>query len=268
MALRALFELSSVDDLKTVIIDSGSTWLQHKVEAQVVDKECNSTIHRLHLESDKTIGARGVRLGIRLPIGVSENEWIAARTVLIWQEVLWVAAVLEDICTPESCPKMSAGQRISYAWQVPGSTHPPEKCCAPQYVQQCLDWVLPKLRDPKFIPHDGQPFPANFKGDMQQLHKRFFRIYAHTYMHHYQVFRDHEAEAHLNAIYKHWFFFTREFGLMREEDMLPLAHLNAKILARHADEDAVREHEAEQQRAKWEEVFGELPGDCYQEAHH
>mmetsp|Transcript_6249 Transcript_6249/g.11550 ORF Transcript_6249/g.11550 Transcript_6249/m.11550 type:complete len:275 (-) Transcript_6249:77-901(-) len=260
MDLRTIMDVRSLDDLKTVIIASGSEWLRRRAEDSLVDENYNRTIYRLHLECDKSLsGGQKVRLNVRCPIGIPENEWIAAETVKIHQEVLWIAAVLEDICSASTCPRMTAGERVSYAWHVPGSPEAPEKCCALDYVHKCLDWAFMKLREESFIPRDGGAFPETYREDMRQLHKRFFRIYAHTYLHHFKLFMEHEAEAHLAACYKHWYFFVRHFGLMDEDDLKPLQHLNAKFEAVHADEDLMRELAAEQERAKWEEVIGALP---------
>lgn len=249
--------VTSVDELRTCIISKPcSRWLKYKAKDPLLDSESNSTIKRLHLEMDKTMGpeARGCRLGIKCPIGISEDEWIAFRTAKHWQELLWIMAILDDICTCDTCPKMSAGDRVVYAWQEPFSQAPPEQLCAIEYVEKSLDWATLMLRDKTFIPNAGHEYPAHFKEGMRQMHKRFFRIYAHVYMHHFKHWRSYEAEPHLNACYKHWFFFCREFNLMDEEDMRPLAHLNKHIVEKHKDEDEMRESEWKEIRDLWEEA--------------
>jgi hypothetical protein len=61
---------------------------------------------------------------------------------------------------------------------------------------------------------------------------RMYRVFVHVYIHHFDKIKemDHlNAEAHLNTLFRHFYFFVVEFHLLSEKDLEPLADLVKKI---------------------------------------
>lgn len=58
-------------------------------------------------------------------------------------------------------------------------------------------------------------YPKDFIKYIQTIFKRLFRIYAHIYYSHFDKIVSIQAEAHLNTCFKHFYFFSNEFNLIR-----------------------------------------------------
>lgn len=190
-------------------------------------------VHRLHLQAAETLGNNDLRQMMKLPWGVGRNEWIAGRTVVLFEELVRMVNVIEDTCTPETCPRMSAGRQLTYEWpdEQTGETR---QLPAIDYMRNLVEYAHVVLSDGKTLPLEGGPFPDHFMHAMKTLHRRFFRVYAHTYIHHFSDVCAHQGEKHLNFCFKHWLFFVREFDLVSDSDLLPLSQLVQKFEA-HAD---------------------------------
>lgn len=142
---------------------------------------------------------------------------------------------------------MSAGKRVVYNWNENGRTAP-QKLSAMQYMKALVSYAQRTLSDKDLIPKDGAPFPPNFMGEIQQLLKYFFRVYSHTYLHHFEVIKAHGAEAHLNCCFKHYLFFVQEFDLVSDRDLRPLRQLIDKF-NEHARREEAQQEQQERQSA-------------------
>ncbi len=56
-----------------------------------------------------------------------------------------------------------------------------------------------------------------------------FRVFAFIYVHQFNRIQELQEEAHLNAVFKHFLFFTEEFELIEPREMQPLADLIEKF---------------------------------------
>lgn len=79
-------------------------------------------------------------------------------------------------------------------------------------------------------PSTGVPFPDNFQATIKSILRRLFRVYAHIYNHHFAQICALSLEAHLNTSYRHFLLFIREFNLVEQKELAPLAELNEAIL--------------------------------------
>lgn len=187
-------------------------------------------IYRLHLQAQESLGTGSLRDCVRLPYGVARDEWIAANSVGIYEELVMLVTVLEGTCTRATCPRMTCGKHIVYQW-ADESNPIPQHMPAIDYMNTLLDYAIEKFKNPDVVPQRSGPFPKDFLPCMQTLHKRFFRVYAHAYIHHFATITEHEAEKHVNFCFKHWLFFAREFSLVEPSDMAPLKELVEKFEA-------------------------------------
>lgn len=186
-------------------------------------------IFKLHLEAQASLNTTSVREAVKLPDGIDRNEWIACQVLGIYDEVIQLMSLLDDMCTNESCPIMNAGKHVTYSWNDENNPTP-TKLPAPEYMKELGDYAYRLLSDRAILPIDGTPFSSNFEPSMKTLLRRFFRVYAHTYLSHFKNFRDHGVEAHLNCCFKRFLFFVTEFDLLCKDDMLPLKDLIQKFL--------------------------------------
>jgi MOB kinase activator 1 len=162
---------------------------------------------------------------VKLPEGVSEEEWLAVATTEVFNELNLLAGALADICTEESCPVMSAGQ-YTFAWADGVKVKTPIKLSAPRYIESVLLWVEQQLADQSFLPVEpGQPFPPHFRKGIQNIFKRLFRIYAHVFHSHFKQLEELQADAALNLSFKTFVYYVKEFHLVEDQELAPLKDL-------------------------------------------
>ena len=125
----------------------------------------------MHVEN--TLGSGNLRRAVALPDGEDMNEWLACKTVDLYNEVSLVHGMLSDFCTAHSCPKMTAGANYEYKW-ADGVKYPkPTEVPAPVYAQLLMQWVQLQLDDAKIFPTEpGVPFPANFRDVVSNIFRR------------------------------------------------------------------------------------------------
>jgi len=201
------------------------------------DVPLHTGVFRLHQDAQATLGNDKFLLGVKLPYRTLRKEWIASKMVSMYTEVGYVISALDVFCTAESCPVMRAGRHWAYAW-ADETNRDPVNMPAMQYMFTLLQYTHNTLSNPRIVPLDGSPYPDDWLPRMRLLMKRIFRVYAHAYIHHFEKFQEHEAEAHLNHLFKHFLFFALEFQLVDEKDMEPLKDLIAKFV-RQWEEKAV-----------------------------
>ena len=101
---------------------------------------------------------------------------------------------------------------------------------ASEYIKRSLEHCQILMDDESIFPvAECVPFASHSKGKYQTgiktIFKRIFRIYAHLYHHHYQIFTDSNVESLLNTSFKHFIFFIQKFNLVSEKDQEPLEQM-------------------------------------------
>eukprot|EP00485_Elphidium_margaritaceum_P003089 CAMPEP_0202685486 /NCGR_PEP_ID=MMETSP1385-20130828/1268_1 /ASSEMBLY_ACC=CAM_ASM_000861 /TAXON_ID=933848 /ORGANISM="Elphidium margaritaceum" /LENGTH=238 /DNA_ID=CAMNT_0049339847 /DNA_START=94 /DNA_END=810 /DNA_ORIENTATION=+ len=189
----------------------------------------------LHEYATATLGAGNMREAVRLPKGEDFNEWMAVNTVDFFNEISLLYGIITEYCTKASCPVMSAGPKYEYLWMDGVKFKKPHKCSAPEYIDLLMSWVEEQINDARIFPiEDGVPFPKNFKQIVKTILKRLFRVYGHMYHHHIQKIVQLDAEAHLNTCFKHFIYFVKEFKLVDERELAPLADTINHMLTKDA----------------------------------
>jgi len=141
---------------------------------------------------------------------------------LIWQyehlrqfviEFNLLLVALGDECTPETCPKMTA----SNEWQYLCAAHrKPQDCAAIDYMTHTIDGSTALLTNAKHFALRTEVPPSNAKY-FQSMARRLYRIFAHVYYHHRQIFDEIEADMHLCARFSH---FVMRYRLMSPSMLL------------------------------------------------
>jgi len=231
-----------------------TNWLRQLTRQPVPE---HSGIYKLHLLTQGTVGSGDVHASVELPEGVEENQWIASKLLALNDEVVNLVNLLLNMCSNVTCPRMTAGKHASYSWA--DETHPvPQPLSAPEYMRTLAVYAEERLSDRSLLPVDGSPLPPRFLDFAKTLCKRFFRVYAHAYLSHFQGIRDCGAEGTLNSNYKHFLFFVMEFHLVSSQDMYPLSQLSDRFLSYEAPKKPLENADAEESRKepKEEEVQG------------
>ncbi|KAF9085212.1 hypothetical protein BGX23_009879 [Mortierella sp. AD031] len=147
---------------------------------------------REYLQSLIRQDPHNVDLIISLPSGQDENAWIYEQLCQICLELNYLIVHLEPECTPEVCPEMRAEEWMYYC-----ATHPtPRECCAIDYLTHTLDGASALLNNVKFFP-SRICVPEGSVKNFQSIARRLYRIFAHAYFHHRDIFDGFEAETSL-----------------------------------------------------------------------
>ena len=129
---------------------------------------------------------------------------------------------------------MSGGPSVEYLWPVvkPGSKKEvPTALPAPEYIGNLSDWCYDILNDPTVFVKDDEPYPKTFIKTCKKILQRLFRVFAHIYNCHWQDVRDAESQAYINTPFKHFYYFVKEFNLVDDKDMAPLANVIRTVAA-------------------------------------
>lgn len=178
--------------------------------------------------AEQTLGGDALREAVKLPQGEDELEWIAVHVVDFHTQINMLYSTITLLCSPASCPKMSASSKYEYLWQ--DSKDPryrkPTKVSAPEYIENLLNWVSAIIQDPHYFPTElGVNISDSARHMYQQILKRLFRVYAHIYYHHINQISELNLQPHLNTSLKHFTLFCNEFQLVNPKEYEPLEDL-------------------------------------------
>ncbi len=149
-----------------------------------------------------------------------------------YNQVNMLHGTVDEFCTADKFPAMTAGPQYEYLWQDDSQYRRPTALPAPVYIEHVLAWIQGIIDDEEKFPSTvGVPFPRNFQALIKQMVKRMFRIYAHIYCHHFSIIIALGEEAHLNTSFKHFMFFIMEFDLIEQKELGPLKELIDSMMA-------------------------------------
>ncbi len=100
-----------------------------------------------------------------------------------------------------------------------------------RHYHDCLfNWVDSHIHDESVFPTDTDTdFPKNFRRVCQKILARLFRVFVHVYIHHFDRLTEINAEPYSNTLFKHFYYFVKEFNLVDDKDLAPLAELIENI---------------------------------------
>ncbi|MEW5317591.1 MAG: hypothetical protein WDW38_008876 [Sanguina aurantia] len=144
-----------------------------------------------------------------------------------------------EFCTDRTCEVMSAGGKYEYLWADGVKVKKPVRLSAPEYIDKLFDWIETQVDDEAVFPQQfGAAFPHNFMDVTKTIYKRMFRVYAHIYHSHYVQVCSLGEDAHFNTCFKHFIFFTLNYNLVDEKELVPLQELIDKYMGRDSTESA------------------------------
>ena len=140
------------------------------------------------------------------PQGVSRQLWLYELCRLLVEKTNLVIVGLfssSPPCSATTCPEMRASE-----WQYLCASHePPKACSAIDYSCHTLDWAANVLTSPKYFPSrltlgDDQNTGREGYRHLVNIFRRVYRVYAHTWHSHRDVFWQIENQYGLYVLYK------------------------------------------------------------------
>lgn len=141
------------------------------------------------------------------PEGVERSLWLYELCRFLTMKVnnLIIAFFAEDPpCSSQTCPEMRASE-----WQYLCAVHdPPKSCCAIDYCCHTLDWATNILTSPKYFPSrltlgsEAAGGPQASMRHLTNIFRRLYRIFAHAWFQHRDVFWQVEGHDGLYVFFK------------------------------------------------------------------
>lgn len=154
------------------------------------------------------------------PPNVDRSLWLYELCRLLVMKANFVTVLFfreDPPCSGSTCPEMRASE-----WQYLCAVHePPKSCCAIDYCCHTLEWAADTLTSTKNFPSRlslGGETPGAAQGAVRQLTnimRRVYRIFAHAWFSHRDVFWQLENEEGLYMLFK---TVCDEYHLIPEEN--------------------------------------------------
>ena len=140
------------------------------------------------------------------PENVDKTLWLYELCRFLTQKVNSIIVALfsdNPACSSITCPEMRASE-----WQYLCAVHdPPKSCCAIDYCCHTLDWAANTLTSPKHFPSrlalgTDQSTQHSQMRQLTNIFRRVYRIFAHAWFQHRDMFWKVEGRTGLYVFYK------------------------------------------------------------------
>ncbi|KAL1800819.1 hypothetical protein ACET3X_001161 [Alternaria dauci] len=140
------------------------------------------------------------------PANIDRTLWLYELCRFLIQKVNSIITALfadDPPCSSLTCPEMRASE-----WQYLCAVHdPPKSCCAIDYCCHTLDWAANTLTSPKHFPSrlalgTDQSTQHSQMRQLTNIFRRVYRIFAHAWYSHREVFWKVEGRTGLYIFYK------------------------------------------------------------------
>ncbi|CEP17677.1 hypothetical protein [Parasitella parasitica] len=131
---------------------------------------------------------------VELPENVDDEVWQYEHLRQVCLELSLLVVALEAECTKQNCPEMKAD-----GWLYLCAAHPSTQSCpAIDYIIHTLDGATILLNNSKYFPSRISVPEPSLK-HFQSIARRLYRIFAHAYFHHREIYESFENETYLYA---------------------------------------------------------------------
>ncbi|KAG1055929.1 hypothetical protein G6F46_001446 [Rhizopus delemar] len=140
------------------------------------------------------------------PETVEKDIWQYEHLRQVCLELSLLVVALESECTKQICPEMKAD-----GWLYLCAAHPSTQSCpAIDYIIHTLDGATVLLNNSKYFP-SRISIPEPSLKHFQSVARRLYRIFAHAYFHHREIYEFFENDTHL---YARFLLLSRTYGLI------------------------------------------------------
>ncbi|CAO3645675.1 unnamed protein product [Cunninghamella blakesleeana] len=143
------------------------------------------------------------------PDTVDKQVWQYEHLRQVCLELNLLVVALEHECTKENCPEMKAD-----GWLYLCAAHPSTQSCpAIDYIIHTLNGATNLLNNSKYFPSRISVPEPSLK-HFQSIARRLYRIFAHAYFHHREIYEFYENET---SLYSRFLLFSRTYNLVPTE---------------------------------------------------
>eukprot|EP00741_Cyanophora_paradoxa_P025185 tig00000350_g24310.t1 len=131
----------------------------------------------------------------KLPEGQDEAVFVYEHLRAFTSELNELVCVLDGVCRQVTCPLMKATDEWLYLCAAHKN---PQECCAIDYIIHTIDGTAALLNSNRWFASRVSIIPSSMQY-YQSIARRLYRVFAHAYYHHPQVYEPFEAETRLGA---------------------------------------------------------------------
>ncbi|KAJ3292229.1 hypothetical protein HK104_005448 [Borealophlyctis nickersoniae] len=125
---------------------------------------------------------------VRVPDTQDEDVWQYEHLRQVCLELNNLIVLMEGECTSSTCTEMKADE-----WMYLCAAHAtPQSCCAIDYAVHTLDNAIALLNSQKYFP-SRVSVPETSLKHFQNVARRLYRIFAHAWYHHREIFTEFET---------------------------------------------------------------------------
>ena len=107
-------------------------------------------------------------------------EEVSLYRVDFFNRINLLYGLVSDCCTNVTCPIMLGGPKYEYLWCDNESYKKPTRLL--------MNWIEKQINDENvFRATISVPFPKNVKSVCKKMLSRFFRVFLHVYIHHFDA---------------------------------------------------------------------------------
>ncbi|KAH0075099.1 Mob1/phocein, partial [Aureobasidium melanogenum] len=179
----------------------------HQIDSAFQLTEHLKALHNEHTQSCRIAIDKATAQSLaQPPPGVDRGIWLYELCRFLTQKANMMACGLfadDPPCSAATCPEMRASE-----WQYLCAAHePPKSCCAIDYCCHTLDWCATALTSTKLFPSrlglgtETLSAQAQIR-KMTEVFRRVYRIFAHAWFSHRDVFWRVESKTGLYLLFK------------------------------------------------------------------
>lgn len=144
-----------------------------------------------HIDQQMTHeGPEDVRAVLDMPDKQDESVWKYEHLRRFTMELGHLVVLLDGVCTESTCPLT----KCTDEWEYFCAAHePPQQCSAIDYFIHTLKQTSDTLNDTKLF-HSRVSIPKGSAKHFQSIARRLYRLFAHCFFHHREVFDAFEEE--------------------------------------------------------------------------
>ncbi|KAI9253854.1 Mob1/phocein [Phascolomyces articulosus] len=170
-------------------LESSFTWPVENLD----DLDSSFGVHE-YIQQTIRMDKSNVQHIVDLPESVDRQVWQFEHLRQVCLELSLLVVALEPECTMENCPEMKAD-----GWLYLCAAHPSTQSCpAIDYIIHTLDGAAMLLNNSKYFP-SRISIPEPSLKHFQSIARRLYRVFAHAYFHHREIYQSFENETYLYA---------------------------------------------------------------------
>ncbi|KAF8796948.1 MOB kinase activator-like 3 like protein [Argiope bruennichi] len=195
--------------------------------------------YSLHKRAQASLdSAVDLQEAVKLPPGENLNDWLAVHVVDFFNRINLIYGTTQRINSKAQMLYLRFSSSFNYIqivlfeylWADGVQYKRPTPLPAHKYISLLMDWVESNINNEEIFPVTvDKPFPRSFVPTCKKILTRLFRVFVHVYIHHFDRIVSIGAEAHVNTCYKQFYYFIKEFDLVSERELEPLADMTRRI---------------------------------------